>query len=319
MWWRYETSFGWIITVNPHLHVITSSRSIQRSESCEAIDRILKMEFPGFTNLYTEIRQLIWAFSLPTDDEVEPQVCMPGYPCYTYKFPGRSNTEGNTSLSVHLPFPVAMYICHESRKFVLNSKLSGIYFRYHASDKLRLPCRRFRPDIATLYWTCLHPLSELIPSEEYAVLKEVRSLAVAGTVASTKHWRYLSEFPSLERHCMVVPVPIFWCRETCIFPPCYPVKLRNLDDEDKSQWECSFMAHSQLSRLPDPGTPSLRTPMHTWPAKTARTYRIMSYGWLSSFERLRGYNHLKASIGMFAPAKVRANPRHRRPNNVVPS
>ncbi|KAK1978502.1 hypothetical protein LZ30DRAFT_598993, partial [Colletotrichum cereale] len=70
------------------------------------------MEFHLFGELPPEIRALIWLLALPED---EPEVCIVQPACNTPQ-----------SLIVYTAFPVLMHVCHESRQFVQNPRLSGI-------------------------------------------------------------------------------------------------------------------------------------------------------------------------------------------------
>lgn len=123
---------------------------------------------------------MIWKLALPTHDEVESEVCVLGDRGATHIMGEAPGQEGKAKLTVYMAFPVLIHVCHESRAFVQNSKISDIHFRHHPTeDNCEVPFRLFRPDIDTLYWDISKRLSKSIPHEEYSIVKKVRFLAVS--------------------------------------------------------------------------------------------------------------------------------------------
>lgn len=111
------------------------------------------------TNLPLELRQAIWKFSLPTDDDYVPEVCI-AWPLYVggarqieRKRGFAAGQEPTRPFVVDVDFPVAMHVCHESRAF-LQSKHSGMRFRESPAARCMVPFRRFRPELDIMHWSC---------------------------------------------------------------------------------------------------------------------------------------------------------------------
>ena len=109
-------------------------------------------------NLPLELRQEIWRFSLPTDDDDIPEVCI-AWPLYAGGA-RKIEPEENFFLGglptrpfiVDVGFPVAMHVCRESRAFV-TSKLSGVRFRESPAAECMVPFRHFRPELDIMYFS----------------------------------------------------------------------------------------------------------------------------------------------------------------------
>ncbi|KAK2041557.1 hypothetical protein LZ31DRAFT_625542 [Colletotrichum somersetense] len=151
------------------------------------------MDFNLFGKFPPEIRALLWQYALPED---EPEVCIVQPACDTLQ-----------SLLVHTAFPVLMHVCHESRQFVLNSRLSGINFispeAASSTAGCLVPFRLFRPDLDTLFCPVAGPaaLEDISSQDELEpILQETRHLAVTGKKEHINllAWILLFYFPKLE-------------------------------------------------------------------------------------------------------------------------
>lgn len=137
------------------------------------------MALGRFLKVPQEIRDMIWKRTLPTHDEVEPEICFLDESNSEYVMSEGNGGEARLKLTVYTAFPVLMHVCHKTRAFVQHSMISGIQFRPGPNgDNLQVPFRQFRPEIDTLY--CISPLSLIFSSrtENHHIMKNVRSLAV---------------------------------------------------------------------------------------------------------------------------------------------
>ncbi|KAF4778773.1 hypothetical protein HER10_EVM0010314 [Colletotrichum scovillei] len=160
------------------------------------------MDFHLFGELPPEIRAEIWKLSLP---EVEPEVCIVPSTCDTPQ-----------SLLVYTAFPVLMHVCHESRQFVQNSRLSGINLMRPRSAidtiDFPVPFRPYQPELDTLFCQNQGPASlEDIASEDdfEHVIQETRHLAIPGEkeFLDLVAWVLTFYFPKLETLSVVVGDP----------------------------------------------------------------------------------------------------------------
>ncbi|KXH43822.1 hypothetical protein CSAL01_03984 [Colletotrichum salicis] len=186
------------------------------------------MHFHLFGELPPEIRAEIWKLSLP---EVEPEVCIVESSCDTPQ-----------SLLVYTAFPALMHVCHESRQFVQNSRLSDIKFTRpdSATDKIEffVPFRHYQPEMDTLFCQNQGPASlEDIASEEdfEHVLQETRHLAIPGEkeFLDLVAWVLTFYFPKLETLSVVVKNPSHdSCFGSYFDAPKTRCKLRQVSAED---------------------------------------------------------------------------------------
>lgn len=102
-----------------------------------------KMAAIGFSSLPERAKTLIYKLALPED---EPEVCI------VWPLVIEAEHRGPTlPLVVDVAFPALMHVSREARRFVLSEAASGVRFRESALAGVRVPFRRFRPELDTLY------------------------------------------------------------------------------------------------------------------------------------------------------------------------
>lgn len=137
------------------------------------------MAFARFLLLPKEIRDMVCKRTLPTHDEVEPEICFLDRGNSEYVRSEGNGREARLKLTVYTAFPVLMHVCLESRALVQNSVISGIQFRPGPIGyNLQVPFRQFRPEIDTLYCISRPSLIFSRLTENHHIMKNVRSLAV---------------------------------------------------------------------------------------------------------------------------------------------
>ncbi|KAK5987328.1 hypothetical protein PT974_11453 [Cladobotryum mycophilum] len=104
------------------------------------------MSFTYFPLLPFDIREAIWKYTLPDDQENVAGVCLLENPDrLDYHLNGYANGLPEDTFLVDIDYPVAMHVCRESRQFVLNTQRSGVGFRGSKSVDCWIPCRPCRP------------------------------------------------------------------------------------------------------------------------------------------------------------------------------
>ncbi|KAK8110770.1 uncharacterized protein PG998_007227 [Apiospora kogelbergensis] len=94
---------------------------------------------PSFNELPTELRLAIWTFALP--DEDAPELLFYG---------GPEDQQG--PIMVNTGYPVLMHVCAESRAVALRET----YLEYSRNAGMKIPRRRYRPDLDVQYINLRH-------------------------------------------------------------------------------------------------------------------------------------------------------------------
>ncbi|KAK8031928.1 hypothetical protein PG990_001662 [Apiospora arundinis] len=94
--------------------------------------------FPSFMNLPKELRDEIWQYAMPEGDVPE---------LLFYGGPEDDEADGGPPIMVNTGYPVLMHVCAESRALAQRAT----YFQYSRNADMKIPMRRFRPDLDVQY------------------------------------------------------------------------------------------------------------------------------------------------------------------------
>ncbi|KAI1764274.1 hypothetical protein GGR53DRAFT_328445 [Hypoxylon sp. FL1150] len=139
---------------------------------------VLKVRNPKFTKfneLPTELRFMVWRFSLPDDI---PEICIP-WPMEEAPVPRGSELESRRPkflepFLVDTGFSVLMHVCRESRE----AAISYTRFRYSPVAGCPVPFRAFRPDLDILYVSVSRPPSDITSIPRWGQYPAARHLAL---------------------------------------------------------------------------------------------------------------------------------------------